>query len=52
MANLTISGLLFYGGIFTMGAAAILAVAAIIIFRVSGKRLNSQLETEFGERRR
>ncbi len=52
MANFTISELLFYGGIFAMGAAAILAVVAIVVFRTSGKLLNSQLEKEFGKRRR
>ncbi len=50
MTNLTISDLLFYGGISAMGAAAILAIAAIIIFRTSGKKLNRQLENEFGKR--
>ncbi len=51
MADFTISELLFYGGISAMGAAIILAVASIIIFRSGGKRLNKQLEAEFGKRR-
>lgn len=45
------SDLLFYGGIALMGIAVAAAVAACIIFSISGKRLKAQLEKEFGNRR-
>lgn len=43
--------LLFYGGIIGMALAAIGAIAAAVILRFSGKRLNGQLEKEFGKKK-
>ena len=43
--------LLFYGGIAGMALAALGGVIAAVILRLSGKRLNSQLEKEYGKKR-
>lgn len=39
---------LFFIGVILMAAAAVLAVVMLIVLRVSGRRLNAQLDTEFG----
>ncbi|MCI9331538.1 MAG: hypothetical protein HFG05_05110 [Oscillibacter sp.] len=41
--------LLFYSGLVLMGMSAAAAVAAAVIFRVSGKRLKARLEAEYGK---
>ncbi len=51
MNGLSQSELLFYGGITAMAVAVILAIAAIVIFRICGKRIQAQLEAEFGKKR-
>lgn len=43
--------LLFYGGMAGMALAAVSAVTVTVILRLSGKRLNSQLEKEFGRKK-
>lgn len=44
--------LLFYGGLILMGGAAIGAVATFVPLTVSRKRLNAQLEKEYGPQHR
>jgi len=44
--------LLFYGGLALMAASALAAPPAAVILRVSKKRLDRQLEAEFGKPRR
>lgn len=44
--------LLFNGGLILMGSAVIGAVVAMVALTVSGKRLNAQLEKEYGPRHR
>ena len=46
------SGVLLTVGIVVMAASLAAAVAAAILFRASGKRLNRQLRMEYGEKRR
>lgn len=41
--------ILLYGGIFCMGAAAVLGVVAGVIFTVTGRKLRKKLEQEYGE---
>ncbi len=45
------SEMLLYGGILIMVATALAGLAAIVIFRHCGKRLNARLEQEFGKQR-
>ena len=52
MLNLTTTELFFYGGIVLMGAAAVLTLLAVGIFRVTGRRLRSRLEEEYGKKPR
>lgn len=52
MFNLTATELFFYGGIALMGAAVVLSLAAVVIFRLTGRRLQSRLEQEFGKKPR
>ena len=47
--NLPISEKLLYGGISAMAAVAVLAVAGIIIFTLTGKKLRKKLEKEYGK---
>ncbi len=44
--------LLFYGGIAAMTTAVVGSVAALLVLRLSGRRLNSRLEEEYGKKRR
>jgi len=44
--------MLYYGGIAAMAVAGLAAVAAIVLFIVSGKRLRSKLRAEYGEKKR
>ena len=48
---MTSGTLLFYGGIIGMALAAVGAVTAAVILRLSGKRLKGQLEEEFGKKK-
>jgi hypothetical protein len=41
--------LLFYGGIALMAVSAAAAVIAVVVFRVTKKRLNARLEAEYGK---
>ncbi len=49
MTGWTTNELLFYGGIALMCVSALAAIIAILIFRMSGKRIKSRLETEYGK---
>lgn len=51
MAQLTGSELLFYGGIVLMALAAAAAVAAAVVLHLSGRRLGTHLEQEYGKKR-
>lgn len=42
------SQVLYYAGIALMGCAAVGAAVALVIFRVTGKRLDRQMEDEYG----
>ncbi len=42
-------GLLFYGGIAAMAAAAVGAVVAAVLLHMAKKRLKHRLDEEFGE---
>lgn len=44
--------MLFYVGLTLMGSATIGAVVSFVALRVSRKRLNAQLEKEYGPRHR
>ena len=44
--------LLFNGGLILMGSAGSGAVVTMMVLTVSGKRLNAQLEKEYGLRHR
>ena len=50
--DLSLSELLFFGGIVFMGISVISGLVASICFHIAKKRLNSKLEVEFGKRRR
>ena len=50
--HLTTTELFFYGGIVLMGAAAVLALAAVGIFHATGRRLRRRLEEEYGKKPR
>ena len=52
MLHLTTTELFFYGGIVMMGAAAVLALAAVGIFHATGRRLRRRLEEEYGKKPR
>lgn len=51
MDGITVWHVLFYGGIALMATAAAGAAAAIVVLRISGKRLRRRLEDEFGRKR-
>lgn len=42
---------LFLTGVVLMSVSALGALAALVTFRVSGRRLNKALESEFGKKR-
>lgn len=48
MMTLTISELLFYGGIIVVAGTLVLALVCFCIFYISGKKLKYQLEQEYG----
>lgn len=47
---MTATELFFYGGIALMGAAALLALGAIVVFCLTGRRLRARLEQEYGKK--
>lgn len=49
MWNVSVSELLFYGGLIGMGTTMILALLAAVIFRITGKNLKKKLEEEYGK---
>lgn len=49
MWNVSVSELLFYGGLIGMGTTMILALLAAVIFRITGKKLKRKLEEEYGK---
>lgn len=49
MLHLSVSQLLFYGGIAVTAAAVIVMAVCAVIFKVTGKKLNEALEREYGE---
>lgn len=51
MFGLTEGDLLFYSGIAIMAISAVGATVAIILFSLSKKRLQAQLEQEYGKKR-
>lgn len=52
MSGLSVSQLLFYGGMAVMALSALGGIAASVIFAVSGRRLRRNLEEEYGKKRR
>lgn len=50
MFGLSGSECLLYGGIAIMAAAAIAAIACIIIFRITGRKIKRTLEREYGSK--
>ena len=48
MFRLSGSELLCYGGLAGMGLAVLLAVVSIVVFRITGQRIKSKLEQEYG----
>lgn len=51
IGNLNGSELLFYGGIALMTAAVAFGIAVFLLLRISGKRLKTRLEAEYGKKR-
>lgn len=49
MLGLTVSELLFYGGIAVMAAAAVAVILSLAIFSVSGRSIRRRLEQEYGK---
>ena len=49
MWNVSVSELLFYGGLIGMGMTMILVILAAVIFRITGKKLKKKLEEEYGK---
>ena len=45
------SQLLLWGGAAAMAASVLIGLMAVVILRISGKRLRKRLEEEFGKRR-
>lgn len=52
MSNLSGGEIFFYGGIAVMALAVLAAIAALVIFSVTGRRLRQKLTEEFGEKGR
>ncbi len=50
--DVSLSEVLFYGGVVVMGVAVLAGIAAAIFLHVAQKRLNRRLEKEFGKRHR
>lgn len=51
MVGLSVSEMIFYGGIMVMASACVLAVICAAIFIITGKRLKERLEQEYGKSR-
>ncbi len=51
IGNFSSSELLFYGGIALMAVTIIIGAAVFVILRISGKRLKTRLEAEYGKKR-
>lgn len=51
MNSLSGSELLLYGGLTGMGIVVVLALAAVVVFAVTGRRLAKKLEEEYGKTR-
>lgn len=51
ISNFGGSELLFYGGIALMTVTAAVGAVAAIFLRISGKRLKTRLEAEYGKKR-
>lgn len=49
MFGLLESEIIFYSGIAIMGIAVLCAVAGILIFTYTGRKLQSRLEEEYGK---
>lgn len=49
MLDLSSGQLLLYGGIGLIVAAAVAAIVCIVIFAITGKRINGQLEHDYGK---
>lgn len=49
MLDLSRGQLLLYGGIGLIAAAAVAAVACIVIFVVTGKKIRGKLQQDYGE---
>lgn len=52
MAHLSVSEILFYGGIIALVLAGVLGAVCIGIFIYSGRKLKKRLEQEYGKPRR
>lgn len=52
MPEFTSGTLLFYSGIIGMSLAVVSSIVAIIILRISSKRIKGRLEEEFGKKKR
>lgn len=50
--GLSVSELLFYGGLAVMAAAAAAMVICAVIFAVTGRKLKRRLEQEYGKPQR
>lgn len=42
---------LFYGGLALLAAGAVGSVAAVILFHISGRKLQKKLNSEYGNKR-
>lgn len=49
MLELSVSELLFGGGIAVMAAVGALSVLNVVIFTLTGRKINKQLEQEYGK---
>jgi len=49
MFDLSKSECLFYGGIVMMAVTVVLAIAGIVVFITTGRRLKRTLEEEYGK---
>jgi len=47
--NLSVSELLLYGGIAVMAAAVVITAAGILVFTLTGRKLDDRLEREYGK---
>ncbi len=49
MVDLSSSEMLFYGGIAVMVVAVVALLIALPVFKSTGKKINKQLEQEYGK---